>query len=119
MDNNYGDDAEALEADYQTAGRPFKHISPRPDALLIVLKSCKAGECQDPWKVLHPEGDIHTLADALVEKYDVFYETQPRISFTSCELGYIWDAEGPQHINVDDQEEQVSFRYQGPWHVWT
>lgn len=103
----------------------------RLDALMMVLKSCKRRECTDPWAVLHPEGGIKSLKDALVDKYDAFYHAQPKVAFTSCELGYLKDAEGPQNVNVFDQKlhcphkdgegegAQRTFQYRGPWHAWT
>ena len=98
---------------------------------MMVLKSCKGEECIDPWKVLHPNGDVRTLKDALGEKYDAFYRHQPKVEFTSCELGYIIDAEGPQKANVYGEEEkesyhelrevgsQQTFLYRGHWSIWT
>lgn len=41
----------------------------RLDALLVVLKSCRAETCRDPWSVLHPNDDsVKTLKDALNEQ---------------------------------------------------
>lgn len=68
----------------------------RLDALMMVLKSCKGGTCVEPWKVLHPQGDVASLTDALRARFDAFYDEQVRVSFSRCELGYIVDAEGPQ-----------------------
>lgn len=133
LDNYFGDDSATLTSSYEIAGRPFKHVVTRLDSLLMVLKSCKTETCHDPWKALHPLGDIHTLAEALEERYDAFYEVQPKVSFSSCELGYILDAEGPQHVDVwgdgeelhhhelrsTEQEKYRYARYPGPWHVWT
>jgi hypothetical protein len=45
----------------------------RLDALLVVLKSCRAETCRDPWRVLHPyDDDIKTLADALDTKVIIY-----------------------------------------------
>src|ERR1700712_4968109 len=94
MDNLY--DSPALIKDYSLAGRSFKHINNRLDALMMVLKSCKAEECHNPWGVLHPQGHVKSLKDALASDFDVFYHEQPKVSFDSCELGYIKEMEGPQ-----------------------
>lgn len=63
---------------------------------MMVLKSCTGETCIEPWKVLHPQGDVASLSDALTVQFDSFYEEQVKVSFNRCELGYIIDAEGPQ-----------------------
>jgi hypothetical protein len=76
-----------------------------------VLKSCKADTCIHPWDVLHPQGNVANLKDALSAKYDTFYEKeQEKVSYSRCELGYIVDAEGPQ--------EPVIFRNGLSWSEW-
>ncbi|KAJ6542905.1 alkaline-phosphatase-like protein [Mycena capillaripes] len=73
-------------------------LTARLDALTMVLKSCKADSCRNPWAVLHPQGDVHNLGDAMATQYDAFYATQPKVSFSECQPGYIIAAEGPQEI---------------------
>lgn len=126
MVNYLGKDSAALQSPYRLAGRPFNHVVSRLDSLLMVLKSCKAEECHEPWKTLHPKGSVKTLKQALDEDLDAFYEEQPRVSFSSCELGYLVDAEGPQKVNEEQDYEnpmpngrQQSFKYQGHWSWWT
>lgn len=91
----------------------------------MVLKSCKTHECTDPWSVLHPAGNVKTLKDAMEESYDAFYEGQPKVEYNSCQLGYIKEEEGPQLANIfdghhlDHDGHRQTFRYQGPWSVWT
>ena len=127
MSNYFGDDAEALQAAYSLADRPFKHVVSRLDSLLLVLKSCKGQECHDPWSTLHPEGGIKNLKHALKANFDVFYEAQPKVSYSSCQLGYLVDEEGPQHPHafgadyqmVDQIQQRPSFRYQGELSWWT
>ncbi|KAF2772745.1 Arylsulphatase [Teratosphaeria nubilosa] len=68
----------------------------RLDALTMVMKSCKGETCVSPWAVLHPQGDVSTLDDALQMRYDEFYEQQVKVAFERCEQGYLIDAEGPQ-----------------------
>ena len=114
--------------DYSIAGRPFHTIVSRLDALMMVLKSCKQRECTHPWEILHPNGDVRSLADALSESYDAFYEAQPKVTFSSCQLGYIVEEEGPQHANIFESGgeaapmsglgKQQSFQYRGPWNIW-
>jgi N-acetylglucosamine-6-sulfatase len=65
----------------------------------MATKSCKGHTCVDPWSVLHPDGDVKTLADALHAKFDRFYaNAAEKVSFEKCELGYILESEGPQAI---------------------
>lgn len=78
-------------------GHSMSKIIPRLDALLMVLKSCIGSECIKPWDTLHPDGLVSSLRDALDNKYDEFYESQPKVSFDRCVYGYEIDAEGPQH----------------------
>ncbi|KAL3427443.1 Arylsulfatase 3 [Phlyctema vagabunda] len=79
-------------------GIPLSKVLPRLDALLMVTKSCKGATCVKPWRVLHPQGDVETLGDALRGEFDTFYEQelQQKVSFDKCELGYIVQSEGPQ-----------------------
>ncbi|KAK6815287.1 hypothetical protein RU639_008709 [Aspergillus parasiticus] len=80
----------------QIMGHSLSRAIPRLDALLLVLKSCKGTACVEPWSVLHPDGSVHNLRDALDEEYDSFYQAQSKVSFDRCEYAYIIDAEGPQ-----------------------
>ena len=80
-----------------TTKYPVNRLESRLDALMLVLKSCKAGTCTQPWLALHPDGSVTNLNDAMATKYDKFYEEeQNRVSFSWCDPGYIIAAEGPQ-----------------------
>lgn len=95
-------------------GYPVSKVAARLDTLLFVLKSCKGKVCVKPWETLHPEGDVHTLQDALSSSFDSFYENeQTRVSFTSCEPGYIISAEGPQF-----DQDGLLFRDGLSWDQW-
>jgi N-acetylglucosamine-6-sulfatase len=83
--------------------RPQSEVITRLDALLLVLKSCKGITCIDPWKVLHPAGDVGSLSMALGAQFDGFYKAQPKVSFTRCEMGYLVESEGPQVASVYGQ----------------
>lgn len=72
----------------------------RLDALMMVLKSCEGDACRYPWHQLHPGGKVETLAEALNSKFDSFYEKQPKVSFSKCELGYHIKSEGAQKFDV-------------------
>ncbi|KAI8330816.1 alkaline-phosphatase-like protein [Choanephora cucurbitarum] len=57
----------------------------RLDALLVVLKSCRAESCRDPWKILHTDGSsVSTLKDALDPKYDAHYAQFRHVQFEEC-----------------------------------
>ena len=132
---NYLGAESYLQSEYTLAGRPFKHVVTRLDSLLMVLKSCYGKECHDPWQTIHPQSKVKNLKFALDPDFDAFYESQPKVSYSSCELGYLVDAEGPQRVRVFGDEElmqsdrlaiqeleggrQRSFRYQGHWSWWT
>jgi N-acetylglucosamine-6-sulfatase len=80
--------------------RPLARVLDRLDALLLVLKSCKGSTCAHPWKALHPEGNVGSLADALKCAYDGFYAAQPKVQFQVCAGGYLVELEGPMEYNV-------------------
>ncbi|RMJ12657.1 hypothetical protein CDV36_007698 [Fusarium kuroshium] len=103
-----GDD---VTAGVSLLGKSTRQVIDRLDALMLVLKSCKGQSCIEPWKILHPEGDVTSLKDALDVKFDEFYEQQVKVSFDRCEDGYLIDAEGPQ----------VGYQYRDglEWHHWT
>ncbi len=62
----------------------------------MITKSCKGKTCVDPRSVIHPDGDVKTLGDAVGERFDAFYASvQHRVRFDKCELGYILESEGP------------------------
>ncbi|OAP55881.1 hypothetical protein AYL99_10033 [Fonsecaea erecta] len=79
----------------------LRHLISRLDALVMVLKTCKARTCTHPWETLHPDGDVDNLQDALAARYDDFYELQQeRVRFDRCEKGYILESEGPRHVKA-------------------
>ena len=127
--NYLGTGAAELQASYTLAERPFEHVVTRLDSLLMVLKSCKGEECHSPWSTLHPKANIKNLKEALQVDYDAFYAEQPKVSYSSCQLGYLVDEEGPQHVNKFGDSELLveqdpmgrprSFRYQGELSWWT
>lgn len=130
--HNYLDPKTEVDlSSYRLAGREFKHVINRLDSLLMVLKSCKAESCREPWKTLHPDGSVYNLRGALKDTFDSFYHEQPKVSFSSCELGYLIAAEGPQDVNVwksgnedvytmlADGNKQKTFEYTGHWADWT
>lgn len=78
------------------ASLPVPKVVARLDSLLFVLKSCDGSVCRDPWRSLHPAGDVSTLSDALETRFDSFYEVeQRRVEYSFCSNGYLIEAEGP------------------------
>lgn len=69
------------------------YIQARLDTLLIVLKTCKGETCRNPWKVIHPGGDVNSLSDAMDPKYNQCYQDQPRLEFHACQPGYLKEFE--------------------------
>lgn len=95
-------------------GHNLSKVVARLDSLLFVLKSCKGQTCTQPWKALHPAGNVNDLHDALSTRYDRFYEQeQLRVKYNRCEAGYIVDAEGPQF-----EKDGLVYRYNSRWSDW-
>lgn len=77
----------------------LSRLLPRLDALVLVLKTCKADECRNPWGVLHPDGNVKTLLDALNPAYDEFYEVEQNVvHFDECLAGYLLSNELPADV---------------------
>ncbi|TRX95422.1 hypothetical protein FHL15_003753 [Xylaria flabelliformis] len=94
--NNLLASSDSVSNKTLVAGLPKEKVASRLDALLFVLKSCQGLTCREPWRQLHPIGDVNTLADALDARFDDFYEAeQTRVRYEFCANGYIIDAEGP------------------------
>ncbi|PKS08523.1 hypothetical protein jhhlp_004908 [Lomentospora prolificans] len=107
------DEAE-VAATATILGHPLKTLVPRLDALLFVLKSCSGLSCSQPWRSLHPQGNVASLRDALSPRFDAFYAEQARVEWSRCELGHLIDAEGPQF------EKDGNIYWQGSkWSDWT
>ncbi|KAL2292397.1 hypothetical protein FJTKL_09373 [Diaporthe vaccinii] len=102
--------SKSSEEDIKLLGTHVSLVVSRLDALMMVLKSCKGDICIEPWKVLHPRGDVHSLSDALQVRFDWFYRHQAKVAYDRCEPGYVIDAEGPQ--------EPYQYRKGWSWHSW-
>jgi hypothetical protein len=85
-------------SNYKLLGHPYGKVVARLDALLLVLKTCKQDSCVDPWKSLHPAGNVKNLKDAMSSRYDHFYEMEmasKRVAFEGCALGQLLGQEVP------------------------
>eukprot|EP00955_Chlamydomonas_euryale_P080643 363446-Chlamydomonas_euryale.AAC.14 len=56
-------------ASNQNAGR----LIDRLDALMTVMAYCKGPSCRNPWRVLHPDGSVNYLLEAMSPVFDSFY----------------------------------------------
>ena len=77
------------------------------DALLLVLKSCKAGNCRNPWKVLHDKGEVQSLPEALTRDQDDFYATLPKVKYDHCTGYYDYANEAPHFGDIADVNTTV------------
>jgi N-acetylglucosamine-6-sulfatase len=73
---------------------PLNLLEARLDALLLVLKTCKAKSCSEPWNIILPNSNVATLADAMMPKYDQYFAELPRVAYSECAGGYIAEVEG-------------------------
>ena len=76
----------------------LQNLLPRLDAVMMVLKTCKAQTCRNPWPVLHPQGNVQSLTAALNPQYNEFYQTQGKVEFQECLGGYFLENELPVHV---------------------
>lgn len=60
----------------------------RLDAILTVMAYCRSSSCRNPYSVLHPDGTVATLVDAMRPQYDSFYSSRVKFGFLRCELHY-------------------------------
>lgn len=103
-----------------TSPVPVDQLVNRLDALLMVLKSCKEDECTHPWKQLHPDGRVRALSDAMMSRYDSFYESQPKNKFDVCTPAYYPELEGPQQYIAYGESSPKHRRSVGghDWSFW-
>ncbi|KAI1080470.1 arylsulfatase precursor [Whalleya microplaca] len=100
MNNLYNTTGDVGEWTVQT-------LEARLDTLLLTLKTCKGKVCTRPWDVIHPEGNVRNLKDAMKAEYNIFYmEQQPKVSFGACALGYLTQYEGPMEPSIYHSDAQ-------------
>lgn len=85
----------------------------------------------EPWRQLHPQGDVASLRDSLDVGFDAFYEGQDKVIFSDCKLGYLPEFEGPmlaKQFGAPDVENAAwpqelkkrdEARHGGRWSEWT
>ena len=77
-----------------TSGFDVARLTTRLDTLLLTLKSCKGNACRDPWRTVFPDGGVRSLKDAMDDKYDAFFDSQEKVTFSACANGYLTQYEG-------------------------
>ncbi|CAN8104889.1 unnamed protein product [Discula destructiva] len=70
-------------------------LTSRLNGLMLLLKTCIGDSCRAPWTVLHPDGSVKTLAEALDPRYDLYYSSLPSVHFETCTQQYNHDNEAP------------------------
>lgn len=70
-------------------------LTTRMNGLMLLLKSCIGQGCRAPWTVLHPEGTVKSLAEALHPQFDAFYAALPSVAFDVCATEYLLANEYP------------------------
>lgn len=68
----------------------------RLDALLLILKTCKADTCRRPWAAMFPGGEVRDLQSALNKRFDEYFAQLPKIQYQHCALGYLARNEKPE-----------------------
>lgn len=63
-------------------------LTTRMNGLMLLLKTCIGQGCRAPWSILHPDGSVKSLGDALDAKYDLFYASLPSVHFDACATQY-------------------------------
>ncbi|KAI0015235.1 arylsulfatase [Xylariomycetidae sp. FL0641] len=67
----------------------LERVKSRLNALLMVMKSCEADTCRNPWSVLQPARNgtakaISSLGESLDPAYDAFFATIPQVNIAEC-----------------------------------
>ena len=99
--------SNANESNLITTTPTLEKLIPRLDALMMVLKTCRTDSCRHPWRVLHPQGNVHNLSQAMDPRYDRFYHEQERVQYKKCIMGYLMENELPIDVKP----------YAADWHA--
>jgi hypothetical protein len=114
--------SSSVEDDSQLIlGRPIAQLLTRLDAVLMVQKSCKEGQCRKPWDQLHPGGQVQNLKDALDKKFDEKYAKCPKVQFNRCFMEPVYHpwAEGPQWQGTQEEVQANLLTRNGyDWDTW-
>lgn len=70
-------------------------LASRLNGLMLLLKTCVGDSCRAPWSVLHGDGAVRSLADALDPRHDLYYASLPPVHFDVCASQYNLANEAP------------------------
>jgi N-acetylglucosamine-6-sulfatase len=101
-------------------GRPISQLVNRLDAVILVQKTCKEGQCREPWAQLHPDGVVKNLRDALDTKWDEKYASYPKVVFEQCfhEPVYRRWAEKPHWQELQGNQSAMMMGDGLDWDTW-
>eukprot|EP00198_Chlamydomonas_reinhardtii_P008375 XP_001697712.1 predicted protein [Chlamydomonas reinhardtii] len=74
----------------------FKRLYDRLDAVLTVMSYCSGATCRNPFIVIHPDGSVTNLEQAMDVKFDDLYGGFKKFSYKRCALYY-----HPQNESAD------------------
>ena len=60
----------------------------RLDGVLSAMAYCAGSVCRNPWKLLHPDGSVNSLYDAMQPTWDRFYASRSLFKFSLCSTYY-------------------------------
>jgi N-acetylglucosamine-6-sulfatase len=84
----------------------------------MLTKFCKGKVCIKPWPMIHPNGDVQPLKQALNPEFDHLYALQPKIKFDYCALGYFPNLESSQDM-LPYIDGGHSYMQGSHWSSWT
>lgn len=61
-----------------------RRLQLRMEALVRVMKDCKGRGCHDPWSIIHPDGSVHSLDDAMSPEHDDLYKKIKPFRYKRC-----------------------------------
>lgn len=93
MDNLLGN--QSFYTSLTSSNSQAQRIASRMDALLLSLKTCQGSLCRRLWYNLFPEGEVHTMEQALSPSWDLYFDTRPRVHFDNCRDGFFPSEELP------------------------
>ncbi|KAG1675374.1 hypothetical protein FOA52_012293 [Chlamydomonas sp. UWO 241] len=85
----------------------------RLDAVMTVMAYCVGPSCRNPWRVLHPDGGVNYLTEAMSSVFDDFYAARRKFTFTMCDVKYlpeeneVADADILRAVAVQNQKASV------------
>ena len=66
---------------YDTSDKNTMRLVNRLDALVTVMAYCRGVTCRYPWAVLHPDGSVMSIKDAMNKNFDSLYASYQKFAF--------------------------------------